>query len=62
LSLAQAVAKLHGSALELADRGPGLRVVLTMALSEEPPGAVAGPRLAAVPGHPAYASVAKSPG
>ena len=37
LSLAQAVAKLHGSALELSDRGPGLSVVLTMALCEEPP-------------------------
>ena len=31
LSLVQAVAKLHGSALELADQGPGLRVVLTFA-------------------------------
>jgi signal transduction histidine kinase len=62
LSLAQAVAKLHGGALELSDRGPGLRVVLTMALSEEPPGAVAEPRLAAIPEHPAYASVSKSPG
>jgi hypothetical protein len=30
LSLVQAVAKLHGSALELMDQGPGLRVVLTM--------------------------------
>jgi signal transduction histidine kinase len=62
LSLAQAVAKLHGSALELSDRGPGLRVVLTMALSEEPPGAIAEPRPAAIPEHPAYASVSKSPG
>jgi signal transduction histidine kinase len=62
LSLAQAVAKLHGSALELSDRGPGLRVVLTMALSEAPPSAVAEPRPAAIPEHPAYASVSKSPG
>jgi signal transduction histidine kinase len=62
LSLAQAVAKLHGSALELSDRGPGLSVVLTMALSEEPPSAVAEPRSAAIPEHPAYASVSKSPG
>src|SRR5271154_6590969 len=30
LSLVQAVAKLHGSALELSDRNPGLRVVLTL--------------------------------
>jgi signal transduction histidine kinase len=51
LSLAQAVAKLHGNALELSDRRPGLRVVLTMVLSEEPPGAVAEARLAAVPEH-----------
>jgi signal transduction histidine kinase len=62
LSLAQAVAKLHGSALELSDRGPGLRVVLTMALSEELSSAVAEPRPAAIPEHPAYASVSKSPG
>src|SRR5277367_1338654 len=30
LSLVQAVAKLHGSALELFDNGPGLRVVMTV--------------------------------
>src|SRR5580692_4979960 len=30
LSLVQAVAKLHGSALELLDNGPGLRVVLSV--------------------------------
>jgi signal transduction histidine kinase len=30
LSLVQAVAKLHGSALELADENPGLRVMLTL--------------------------------
>src|SRR5580698_7900504 len=30
LSLVQAVAKLHGSALELLDNGPGLRVVMTV--------------------------------
>ena len=62
LSLAQAVAKLHGSALELSDRGPGLSVVLTIALSEGPSSAVAEPRPAAIPEHPAYASVSKSPG
>jgi len=30
LSLAQAVAKLHGSALELSDRNPGLRAAITL--------------------------------
>src|SRR5271169_1051954 len=30
LSLVEAVAKLHGSALELSDRNPGLRVVMTV--------------------------------
>jgi len=30
LSLVQAVAKLHGSALELHDNGPGLRVVMSV--------------------------------
>jgi hypothetical protein len=62
LSLAQAVAKLHGSSLELSDRGPGLCVVLAMALSEEPPSAFAEPRLTAIPESAAYASVSKSPG
>jgi hypothetical protein len=62
LSLAQAVAKLHGSALELSDRGPGLRVVLMMALSEEPPSAVAEPRPAAIPERSAYVSASKSAG
>jgi hypothetical protein len=37
LSLVQAVAKLHGSALELSDRAPGLRVVLTIAAESLPP-------------------------
>jgi signal transduction histidine kinase len=32
LSLVQAVAKLHGSTLELSDREPGLRVALSVAL------------------------------
>ena len=62
LSLAQAVAKLHGSSLELSDRGPGLRVVLAMALSEEPAGAAQEPRVSAAPEQPAYASVSKLPG
>jgi signal transduction histidine kinase len=60
LSLAQAVAKLHGNALELSDRRPGLCVVLTMALCEEPPVAVAEARLPAIPEHPAYAGVSKA--
>jgi signal transduction histidine kinase len=34
LSLVQAVAKLHGSSLELKDNGPGLRAVLTLAIDE----------------------------
>ena len=50
LSLVQAVAKLHGSALELSDQNPGLRVALTMpldaastvALATQPQAAVAG--------------------
>jgi signal transduction histidine kinase len=62
LSLAQAVAKLHGSSLELSDRGPGLSVVLAMALSEEPPSSVPEPRPAPLPEQPAYASVSKLPG
>src|SRR5450631_4761441 len=36
LSLAQAVAKLHGSTLELSDRNPGLRVVLTIPADSSP--------------------------
>jgi hypothetical protein len=37
LSLVQAVAKLHGSHLELADRNPGLRAMLTIAPEPPPP-------------------------
>jgi signal transduction histidine kinase len=40
LSLAQAVAKLHGSTLELSDRNPGLRVVIAVPCVE--PAAVSG--------------------
>jgi signal transduction histidine kinase len=36
LSLVQAVAKLHGSALILSDREPGLRVVMQVPLTEAP--------------------------
>jgi signal transduction histidine kinase len=45
LSLAQAVAKLHGSALELSDRNPGLQVVLTIPADSTP----AAPRAADAP-------------
>jgi signal transduction histidine kinase len=37
LSVVQAVAKLHGSALELFDRTPGLEVVLTISANSLPP-------------------------
>jgi signal transduction histidine kinase len=43
LSLAQAVAKLHGSSLELSDRNPGLRVVLTIPADAAPAPAAAVP-------------------
>jgi hypothetical protein len=62
LSLAQAVAKLHGSALELADRGPGLSVVLAMTLCEAPASALAETRSPPVPETSAYAGVSKSIG
>jgi len=62
LSLVEAVAKLHGSALELSDRGPGLRVVLTMALSGAAPTALAESRATTSPEAPACAQASKSPG
>ncbi|MDB6083313.1 MAG: sensor histidine kinase [Gammaproteobacteria bacterium] len=50
LSLVQAVAKLHGSALELSDRNPGLQVVLTIPGEERPQtSAVADERASAEP-------------
>jgi signal transduction histidine kinase len=62
LSLVQAVAKLHGSLLELRDNGPGLRAVLTLAIDESgtalrepapqaptPPGDIASSTLATLP-------------
>ena len=62
LSLVQAVAKLHGSPLELRDNGPGLRAVLTLTIDESSPAqretvqqestaaaAVARPTLASLP-------------
>lgn len=62
LSLVQAVAKLHGGALELSDRGPGLRVVLALALSEPLASTLAEPRPFEAPGRPVYARVSKSAG
>jgi signal transduction histidine kinase len=62
LSLAQAVAKLHGGTLELSDRGPGLRVVLAMSLSEALPIPLAEPRSSALPEATAYARASKSAG
>jgi signal transduction histidine kinase len=46
LSLVQAVAKLHGSALELFDRSPGLKVVITIP-TDSPPAATATPAASA---------------
>jgi signal transduction histidine kinase len=53
LSLVQAVAKLHGSALELSDGNPGLRVALTVALE-----AASADNLAAAPPEALSANVA----
>jgi signal transduction histidine kinase len=50
LSLVQAVAKLHGSALELSDQTPGLRVALTLPLEAASPVALATPPQAAAAG------------
>src|ERR1700719_3395638 len=43
LSLVQAVAKLHGSALELSDQNPGLRVAITMPFDAAGTAALAAP-------------------
>jgi len=50
LSLAQAVAKLHGRALELSDRNPGLRVALTIPLDVASTTSLAAPAQEADPG------------
>jgi signal transduction histidine kinase len=50
LSLAQAVAKLHGSALELSDRNPGLRVALAIPLDVASTTLLAAPAQEAVAG------------
>jgi signal transduction histidine kinase len=50
LSLAQAVAKLHGSTLELSDRNPGVRVALTVALEAANTEALAAARTEALSG------------
>jgi signal transduction histidine kinase len=53
LSLVQAVAKLHGSALELSDQNPGLRVAMTLPLDAASAGALAAsPPQAAIGGDP----------
>jgi signal transduction histidine kinase len=62
LSLAQAVAKLHGSTLELSDHGPGLRVVLAVALCEAPPTPLAEARSSALAEASAYPRASKSAG
>jgi signal transduction histidine kinase len=60
LSLAQAVAKLHGSTLELSDRNPGLRVALTVALEAVNTEALAAAR-AEAPSADAVAAVTMAP-
>jgi signal transduction histidine kinase len=50
LSLVQAVAKLHGSALELSDQQPGLRVAMTMPLDAASTAALAVPPQASAAG------------
>jgi signal transduction histidine kinase len=50
LSLVQAVAKLHGSALELSDQEPGLRVAMTMPLDAASTAALAVPPQASAAG------------
>jgi signal transduction histidine kinase len=47
LSLVQAVAKLHGSGLELSDRHPGLRAVIAVPCSEPVAASVGAPAIAA---------------
>jgi signal transduction histidine kinase len=57
LSLVQAVAKLHGSALELSDQNPGLRVAMTLPLD------AAGAAVAGVLAHPpSQAAIGGDPG
>jgi signal transduction histidine kinase len=48
LSLVQAVAKLHGSPLELSDRNPGLRVALIIPLDSASPAVLTAPSQEAV--------------
>ena len=57
LSLAQAVAKLHGSTLELSDRNPGLRVVIAVPCVEAA-AAGAAPALGGAPSPPSAANAA----
>jgi signal transduction histidine kinase len=56
LSLAQAVAKLHGSPLTISDQNPGLRVALSIPLQAASPPAIGSP----APETPAGASIASA--
>jgi signal transduction histidine kinase len=60
LSLVQAVAKLHGSTLELSDRNPGLRVALTVALEVVSPDTLAAARAQVVSDDAAVAATMAS--
>lgn len=57
LSLVQAVAKLHGSTLELSDRHPGLRVVLALPADPLPPDLRSNAIAASEPGPPTAATL-----
>ena len=64
LSLVQAVAKLHGSTLELSDRHPGLCVVLVLPASEvnaPPDGVATEPSTASAAARPAAPAAATAP-
>jgi signal transduction histidine kinase len=66
LSLAQAVAKLHGSSLQLSDRNPGVRVMIAVPCTEPvaapgPAPAIGGPStLQSAPGAPGTAATSAS--
>src|SRR6266404_4521525 len=60
LSLAQAVAKLHGSALDMSDRGPGLRVAITLPVDAASVAAITAPPQEAAAGDAMAAALASS--
>ena len=60
LSLAQAVAKLHGSALDMSDRGPGLRVAITLPVDAASVAAITAPPQEAAAGDAMAATLASS--